>query len=216
MDKLHEEEILGKAYDWALMKKLLRYAKPYWKLLTLSILLLVIITGLELLNPYLIKIAIDDHINGYQREVYQVPISHPDDGVIIGDKKYISIQDENLGFSRMVLTKEGSDYYLVDAASGNIDSGFKLTQEQYLSYRFKDIEGLDRVAIIFAMVIILTFIFSYGQIYILNYTSQKIIFNNREEVFKHIQGLSVGYIDKNPIGRLFTSVTNDTETLNEM
>lgn len=216
MDKLHEEEILGKAYDWALMKRLLRYAKPYWKLLTLSILLLVIITGLELLNPYLIKIAIDDHINGYQREVYQVPISHPDDGVIIGDNKYISIQDEDLDFSRMVLLKEGNDYYLVDAASGNIDSGFKLTQEQYLSYRFKDIEGLDRVAIIFAMVIILTFIFSYGQIYILNYTSQKIIFNIREELFNHIQGLSVGYFDKNPIGRLVTRVTNDTETLNEM
>lgn len=216
MDKLHEEEILGKAYDWALMKRLLRYAKPYWKLLTLSILLLVIITGLELLNPYLIKIAIDDHINGYQREVYQVPISHPDDGVIIGDNKYISIQDEGLDFSRMVLLREGNDYYLVDAASGNIDSGFKLTQEQYLSYRFKDIEGLDRVAIIFAMVIILTFIFSYGQIYILNYTSQKIIFNIREELFNHIQGLSVGYFDKNPIGRLVTRVTNDTETLNEM
>ena len=216
MDKLHEEEILGKAYDWALMKRLLRYAKPYWKLLTLSILLLVIITGLELLNPYLIKIAIDDHINGYQREVYQVPISHPDDGVIIGDNKYISTQDEGLDFSRMVLLREGNDYYLVDAASGNIDSGFKLTQEQYLSYRFKDIEGLDRVAIIFAMVIILTFIFSYGQIYILNYTSQKIIFNIREELFNHIQGLSVGYFDKNPIGRLVTRVTNDTETLNEM
>lgn len=216
MDKLHEEEILGKAYDWALMKRLLKYARPYWKLLTLSILLLVIITGLELLNPFLIKVAIDDHINGYQKEVYQVPISNPTEGIIIGDSKYISIEDENLPFDRVVLSKVDSDYYLVDSQTKDLESGILLTQEEYLQYRFKDIQGLDRVALIFALVIVLTFIFSYGQIYILNYTSQKIIFNIREELFNHLQGLSIGYFDKNPIGRLVTRVTNDTETLNEM
>src|SRR5690554_3348996 len=161
MDKLHEEEILGKAYDWALMKRLLKYARPYWKLLTLSILLLVIITGLELLNPFLIKVAIDDHINGYQKEVYQVPISNPTEGIIIGDSKYISIEDENLPFDRVVLSKVDSDYYLVDSQTKDLESGILLTQEEYLQYRFKDIQGLDRVALIFSFVIVLTFIFSY-------------------------------------------------------
>ncbi|MFA7533946.1 MAG: ABC transporter ATP-binding protein, partial [Tissierellaceae bacterium] len=38
----------------------------------------------------------------------------------------------------------------------------------------------------------------------------------RQEIFSHIQGLSISYFDKNPIGKLVTRVTNDTETLNEM
>ena len=216
MDKLHEDEILGKAYDWTLMKRLLKYAKPYWKLLSLSILLLVIITALELLNPYLIKVAIDDHINGYQKPVYEVPLSYPGEGIEIGNSKYIQKTEETLDFKEMVLLKEGENYYLVENGEEDILNGMLLTQEQYLQYRTKDIDGLDRIALIFAAVIILTFIFSYGQIYILNYTSQKIIFNIREELFNHLQGLSVGYFDKNPIGRLVTRVTNDTETLNEM
>jgi ATP-binding cassette subfamily B protein/subfamily B ATP-binding cassette protein MsbA len=62
----------------------------------------------------------------------------------------------------------------------------------------------------------LTFILSYLQIYILNYTSQKIIFNIRGDLFNHLQNLAVRYFDNNPIGRLVTRVTNDTETLNEM
>ena len=58
--------------------------------------------------------------------------------------------------------------------------------------------------------------FNYLQVYILNYTSQKIIFNIRQDIFSHIQSLPISYFDKNPVGRLVTRVTNDTENLNEM
>jgi ATP-binding cassette subfamily B multidrug efflux pump len=45
---------------------------------------------------------------------------------------------------------------------------------------------------------------------------QSIIYNIRNQVFSHIQKLSMNFFDKNPVGRLVTRVTNDTETLNEM
>jgi len=58
----HEEEILGKAYDGKLFKRLLIFLKPYGLQVITGVLLLLLGTFLELLGPYLIKIAIDKHI----------------------------------------------------------------------------------------------------------------------------------------------------------
>lgn len=220
MDRIHEEEVLGKAYDWKLMKRLLKYAKPYWVLLTVSILLLIAITGLELLNPYLVKIAIDEHISGYKKPVVEVPVedSANYESIILGDNAYIledSYSNTN-DYPLKTLVQRTDGYYLVDADAPESTTGQLLSDEEYRMFRGRDIEGLDRIAFIFAIVIVMTFILSYLQIYILNYTSQKIIFNIRNELFNHLQGLSVRYFDNNPIGRLVTRVTNDTETLNEM
>lgn len=59
---MQEEEVLGKAYDGRLMRRLLRYARPYAPQVVGAILLTVFISALSPLRPYLTKIAIDDHI----------------------------------------------------------------------------------------------------------------------------------------------------------
>src|SRR5690554_3058371 len=64
MDNYHEEQTLGKAYDSRLARRLLRYAKPYWALIALCVLLLLMIAVTDLARPYLVKVAIDDHILG--------------------------------------------------------------------------------------------------------------------------------------------------------
>ncbi len=58
----HEEEILGKAYDSRLMKRLLAYLKPYRGLVILSITILLLSSLAQLAGPYLTKIAIDKYI----------------------------------------------------------------------------------------------------------------------------------------------------------
>jgi ATP-binding cassette subfamily B protein len=58
----HDEEILGKAYDAHLMMRILRYLRPYWKLLAVSFVFLMFQTGAQLLGPYITKIAIDRYI----------------------------------------------------------------------------------------------------------------------------------------------------------
>lgn len=57
-----DEEILGKAYDSKLMKRLLKYVKPYMRFVVLAIVLNIIVAALGPLRPYLTKIAIDEHI----------------------------------------------------------------------------------------------------------------------------------------------------------
>ncbi len=59
---MHEEEILGKAYDARLIRRIWGYTRPHGRLVLLSVLLFPLVTGLELLQPYLIKVAIDDYI----------------------------------------------------------------------------------------------------------------------------------------------------------
>ncbi len=57
---------------------------------------------------------------------------------------------------------------------------------------------------------------SYGQALWLRVTGQKIIARLRQDVFDHVQTLSLSFYDRNPVGRLVTRATNDVESLNEM
>jgi len=59
---LPDEEILGKAYDARLMARILRYLRPYWKLLAVAFVFLLLQTGTQLLGPYITKIAIDRYV----------------------------------------------------------------------------------------------------------------------------------------------------------
>lgn len=58
----HDEEVLGKAYDGRLMKRLLGYLRPYWGLALCALSVVVINALLQLAEPYLIKLAIDRYI----------------------------------------------------------------------------------------------------------------------------------------------------------
>ena len=58
----HEEEALGKAYDARLMRRLLRYLRPHWWLVGLAVMILAAAAGLEIIGPWLTKIALDDAI----------------------------------------------------------------------------------------------------------------------------------------------------------
>ena len=223
MSDIHIEEEVTKSYDSKLMKRLLSYAKPYWVLLVISILLLLFITGLELLNPFLIKVTIDDYINGYQKDFIELPLEYETqfNGVVIHNTFYTkleNIDESNLNlinnYPIVNLEKSNKDYFIKNKDLSI--SPTRISNEDYLKFRENDIAGLDKIAIIFAFAIFINFLLSYLQVYILNYTSQRIIFNIRQELFNHIQSLSIQYFDNNPIGRLVTRVTNDTETLNEM
>jgi len=57
-----EDDILGKAYDGRLVRRLLPYLAPYWRLLTLAVLFLLGTSVLDLSGPWLTKIAIDRYM----------------------------------------------------------------------------------------------------------------------------------------------------------
>jgi ATP-binding cassette subfamily B protein len=58
----HDEEILGKAYDARLMRRLSHYLRPYWRQVALSFAAIIVGAASQLAQPYLMKVAIDRYI----------------------------------------------------------------------------------------------------------------------------------------------------------
>ena len=221
-DGLQEDKVEGKQYDSKLMKRLLAYAKPYWKFLLIAMVFMMLVTALDLLRPYLLKIAIDEYITGYENPMYETEVNDDYDGVVYQGKEYIRIDDleENDidaldNYPKVNIKQYDSKYYIGDLDS-DIEARTMLDNDSYALFRQRDIAGINKLALFFIIAILFAFVFNYAQVVILNYTSQKIIYNIRQELYEHIQSLSISYFDKNPIGRLVTRVSNDTENLNEM
>ncbi|MGB6122716.1 MAG: ABC transporter ATP-binding protein, partial [Bacteroidota bacterium] len=59
---MHEEEVLGKAYDGVLMRRLLGYLKPYRWHVVLGIALSIMVSAMEAVRPYFTKVAVDENI----------------------------------------------------------------------------------------------------------------------------------------------------------
>jgi ATP-binding cassette subfamily B protein len=75
--------------------------------------------------------------------------------------------------------------------------------------------GLAKIVGIFLGILLVAFVASYLQIYVMAYVGQNVMFDLRMQIFKHLQKKEVAYFDKNPVGRLMTRLTSDVEVLNE-
>jgi ATP-binding cassette subfamily B protein len=58
----HDEEVLGKAYDAQLMRRLLRYLRSYWRSVAVAFVAIIAGSSASLAQPYLMKVAIDRYI----------------------------------------------------------------------------------------------------------------------------------------------------------
>ena len=153
-----EEEILGKAYDSRLMRRLLTYLRPYRFEVTIAIASIILKSFADVLGPYLVKVAIDR---------YLAPVP-----------------------------------------------GAKSSIWNWLSPR--PITGIAQISTIYFGLLLLTFVLEFLQTYFMQWTGQKVMFDLRSQIFRHLQRMHVAFYDKNPVGRLVTRVTTDVDALNEM
>ncbi|HEX8896842.1 MAG TPA: ABC transporter ATP-binding protein [Terriglobales bacterium] len=158
MAAIHEEEVLGKAYDSRLMKRLLTYLGPYRLEVTVALIAIILKAGADVLGPYLTKVAID---------------------------KYLANRTEA--------------HSLLDRFLSN-----------------QPMVGIAQIAAMYLGLLLLSFLFEFTQTYIMQWTGQKVMFDLRAQIFRHLQRLHVAFYDRNPVGRLVTRVTSDVDALNEM
>lgn len=76
--------------------------------------------------------------------------------------------------------------------------------------------GILRAGGLYALMLLLGFAFNASNTWILQNIGQSIIYKMREEVFAHIHRLSVNFFNTQPVGKLVTRVSNDTEAVNEL
>ena len=75
MSQFNDELITGKAYDGKLVKRLFGFVTPYMRYMLLAIVFLFIVTVLDILPPFITKIAIDDYIaKNRVGEIYKIII----------------------------------------------------------------------------------------------------------------------------------------------
>jgi ATP-binding cassette subfamily B protein len=152
-----EEEVLGKAYDSRLMKRLLGYLRPYKWQVVVALVSIVLKACADVLGPFLTKTAIDKYLSSTAHH---------------------SILDRFLSPVPMV--------------------------------------GIAQLGFAYFALLWITFGLEYAQTYLMLWTGQKVMFDFRSQIFRHLQHMHIGFYDRNPVGRLVTRVTTDVDALNEM
>jgi ATP-binding cassette subfamily B multidrug efflux pump len=153
-----EEEVLGKAYDSRLMKRLLTYLRPYKWQVGIALASILLKAGADVLGPYLTKVVVDR---------YLAPVR-----------------------------------------------GLHTPLDHFLSN--KALVGIAQIATLYVGLLLFSFLLEYLQTYYMQWAGQKTMFDMRAQIFRHLQGMHIGFYDKNPVGRLVTRVTTDVDAVNEM
>ncbi len=158
MADAHEEEVLGKAYDSHLMKRLLTYLRPYKWQVMLALTAIVLKAVADVFGPYLTKVAVD---------------------------KYLAHAPRSTSFLDRVLSSQ-------------------------------PLIGIAQIAGLYVGLLTFSFLLEFTQTYFMQWTGQKVMFDLRAQIFRHLQRMHVAFFDRNPVGRLVTRVTTDVDALNEM
>ena len=234
-----EEEQLGKAFDLRLLRRLLRYARPYWKLFLFALLLSGGISVIELALPYITKIAVDEVLVPQWVEV-RAEIPTGVEAVSLGDGRYL-VRDKDLPSElREEMERRGElgsrwllfspqapeaevalrhpELFLLTPRGYAIpeESLKKLPRDEVWRLRTSQYRLLGLLALVFLGFLLLRFGLGYGRIYTLQYGGQRIMFDMRREIFGHLLRLPMGILDREPVGRLVTRATNDVAAIHEM
>ena len=136
--------------DLSVLRRLVPFIRRHGGLVLASTLLLPALAGVQLLQPYLIRVAIDD--------------------------------------------------YLAPASQGAPAA----------------LSGFGTLVGAFVALLLAELAVRFAQIYLMQLAGQRIMHDLRRAVFRHVQGLSMSFFDRNPVGQTMTRVTNDVETLNDL
>jgi ATP-binding cassette, subfamily B, multidrug efflux pump len=77
-------------------------------------------------------------------------------------------------------------------------------------------QGVTRLAAIYLTMLVAAYAFQFIQVYLMQWTGQKIMFDLRRDIFRHMQRMHVGFFDVHPVGRLVTRLTSDVDAINDM
>jgi len=237
----HEDEILGRAFDARLMRRLVRFLKPYKGLFAVTVLLTIVIAGIQLVMPFLTKIAIDNFMSLPHAVVRLDEVPAHGRPIDLGDGRYLievlavppEIRreweaDGTLGEERFLLVRSGDSGIEIAArypeTFTEIPVGLFASEAALSRLPARDIErlrggaiaGILQLASLFAIALLARFLFGVVQVYMLQYTGQRVMYDMRREIFRHVLRLPLRFFDRTPVGRLVTRATNDVAAINEM
>ncbi len=139
-----DDDVLGKAYDPRIVRRLVGFLTPYRKQLLFTTFLVILGTGADLALPTLFSRAIDE-VRGPER-----------------------------------------------------------------------LSAINIIGALFVAMVVLRFFSNWGQYYTTQWLGQRVVYDMRNRMFRHLQNLSISYIDKRGVGSVMTRIQNDVSVIQEM
>ncbi|MGG1677286.1 ABC transporter ATP-binding protein [Neobacillus sp. NRS-1170] len=218
-------------------RRLFGYALAYKKIIIAALVMLTISVVTDLAGPFIAKKVIDQHILGIESKWY---VSKKDanaveyNGQFYKRGKYF-IDGEQKGQQIRIL-QVGSKFIFLDRelefdgkrtiAEGSlvIRKGEKkavypvkiLKGGELLKFYQPEIPSIIQLLFIYFGLLVVSAIFQFGERYLLKKSANRIIQKMREDIFAHIQRLSIQYFDNLPAGKVVARITNDTEAIREL
>jgi len=237
----HEDDIVGRAFDARLMRRLLRFLAPYRLLFAVCVALTVVLAGIQLALPYFTKTAIDAFMS-LPRAIVRLDAPPAEgDPIPLGDDRYLIDVGPVHPELRRTWEEEGSlsveRYLFVSSSEPEAEivgrfpevftgapGGWYASRDALRALPTRDLErlrgdaiaGIVRLSALFLVALLTRFAFSVLQVYLLQYTGQRVMYDMRRELFAHVLRLPLRFFDRTPVGRLVTRVTNDVAAINEM
>ncbi|MFW6295141.1 MAG: ABC transporter ATP-binding protein [Halanaerobium sp.] len=79
-----------------------------------------------------------------------------------------------------------------------------------------DLNGLNLIALLMVLSYAVYWFFSYHQTYLANYIGQNIIAEIREDLYQHLESLSLSFYTKESTGSIMSAVTHDVNALTDL
>jgi ATP-binding cassette subfamily B multidrug efflux pump len=76
--------------------------------------------------------------------------------------------------------------------------------------------GITVLAEIYLGALLSAYFFEFIQTYLMQWVGQKMMFDLRRDIFRHMQRMHIGFFDQHAVGRLVTRLTSDVDAINEM
>ena len=238
---IDNEEQYKAGFDLSYIRRFLKFAAPQKWLLALTLLLLIISLAANLLTPNLYRKAVDNYLLPIHN-VLSIPpeilearpdlrkASRPLDGGLYAVPA--SFLDKNPDLVHKI-NKDGEKavgYYIFPAEKFDGSHGFvngeswflpdsdlgKIDKKLLASMRGRDLIGLREIFILYVVLVLVRMLAEYFHRLTLEMASQRTMYALRQNLFEHVQALSLSLYNRTPIGKLVTRVTNDVEAINSM
>lgn len=192
-------------------KRLISYTTTGRKWFILAFVLILLISFFELIQPRLIQMAIDEHISTLGDPWYETESA---DGAVAYQDKYYTAEAQS-GKTPYYIHQDGEVFYFAENVE-NTNQAQIMAKHEVMAFRGAHYRSVVILASVYLMVVVLQFLATYGQVYLLNHIGQSVVYTVRKDLYSHLLHLPLSYFDTHPMGNLVTRMTNDTENLNEM
>lgn len=240
-----KEEKLYSGLDRKILSKLWQYGKPYSGKILIIFLLILVIGGIEITLPLITKNVVDNYIersylslilNDRTVEItdrYKAYRVRSDNIILIPSNllskdEYLKLQKDSLILPEKYLIirdEEGLDklrQYQLNIVKTDKGSFIPYSEMQKISpdniktLRYDDLKMVKLFALLYVGLLLVSFIFNYLQVVMMAVVSERVMYDLRSNLVRHLMSLSLNFFNKNPIGRLVTRLTNDVDALREM